>query len=107
MTLEEANALVDQLNDVFAGKSQNIPSAEKIYEALEVFNATMTERGCDAKPIPETIKRNEVQINGNVASQVEAIRAYANIVVRQAELKGDLEKQLSKKSPSVAKKFKL
>ena len=107
MTLDQANAIVDQLNAVFAGNSTEIPSAESIHGALERFNLEVTGSGFDAKAIPDKIKKNEAQINRELASTVSAIRDHANEVVRVAASKKSLEQLLAQKAPSVSRAVRL
>ena len=94
MTIDEANAIVDQLNDVFAGKSTAVPSAQSLREALETFNAHLNKVGFDPKPIPEEISGNENILNKDVASLVDAMRNHANQVISAARSKAKLEELL-------------
>ena len=94
MTIDEANAIVDQLNAVFAGESTAVPSAQSIREALETFNANLDNIGFDPAPIPGEISGTTNHLNKDVAAAVDAIRNYANQVISAAALKAELEKLL-------------
>jgi hypothetical protein len=105
MNLDEANAVLDRLNNVFSGVSTNIPEAKEIYSAINTLIMASGDRGGDKRGIPCGISENGAVLNKKTVDLIEELRTHANLVVEthknaeklKNELKGELPLKVQKK----------
>src|SRR5689334_9539486 len=91
MVIDEANAVIDRLNDVFAGNGSDIPLAQEIYDALLTLNQAVTDIGQAPSAIPSNIKKDSAVINKTTADIVKQICDLANKMIAIDKEKKEIE----------------
>ena len=97
MKLEEANCVADRLNAVFAGSSSDIPTAAQLHEAITLLAVEIATHGGGHK-MPAGITTSQAVINATTAKEVDALREYANAIIRASKEKQQLEQTLSEQT---------
>lgn len=107
MDLDQASKIIDQLNAVFSGEGEQIPSAEQLYDAISVFEQKIEISGTQKHALLENIKSDEMIVDKETAKVASDLRDYALRVVEIIKLKESLEKTLGTKAPESRRRLRI